>query len=86
MVVYAFVKTITMCPDKFASHSEEYGYTTMTHFNTIHFKCYWNAYNSDWNRKKALSKCEGSQIRNSHTKCNALLPIKGGSISEDSFK
>ena len=75
-----------MCPDKVASHSEKYGYTTVTHCNTIHFKYHRNTYNSDWNRKKALSKWEGSQIRNSHTKCNALLPIKSRNISEDSFK
>jgi hypothetical protein len=33
-----------------------------------------------------LSEWDGAQIRNSHTKCNALFPIKGGSISDDSYK
>ena len=84
--VYVFVKKVTMCPDKIVSHVEEFGYTTVTHFNTIHLKWHRNAYSADWNRKKPLSEWEGAQIRNSHAKCNALLPLKGCSISEDQFK
>jgi hypothetical protein len=84
--VYVFVKKISMHPDRVIHHSEEAGYTTVTHFNSIHFKCHRNAYDADCNRKKALSEWDGAQIRNSHTKCNALFPIKGGSITEDSYK
>lgn len=83
--IYVFVKKNTMSPDKVIQHSEELGYTTVTHFNCIHFKCHRNAYDADCNRKKPLREWEGAQIRNSHTKCNALFPIKGGSITESSY-
>ena len=84
--VYVFVKRTNIHQDKVMNIKEENGYTTVTHFNTIHYKCHRNAYDADCNRKKPLTEWDGAQIRNSHTKCNALFPIKGGSISEDSYK
>jgi len=86
MGVYVFVKKIIMAADKVISKNEEAGYTSVTHFNSIHFKCHRNAYDADSNRKKALSEWDGAQIRNSHTKCNGLFPIKGGSVTEESYR
>ena len=61
------------------------GYTTVTHSNFIHFSCHQNAYRVDSQLRQPKKEWEGAAIRNDHTKCNNLLPIRGGTLPLDSY-
>ena len=53
------------------------GISSVSHFNCIHLKCHQAAARAELNLKKPKKEWEGAIIRNSHTKCNNWLPIKG---------
>lgn len=61
------------------------GYSTVTHSNFIHFICHQNAYRADSQLKQPKKEWEGAIIRNDHTKCNNLFPIKGANLPEDAY-
>lgn len=61
------------------------GYTTVTHNNYIHFTCHQTAAKNDYENKKRIKEWDGATIRNQHTNCNNLLPVRGGAIDEKSF-
>ncbi|CDW77116.1 e3 ubiquitin-protein ligase ubr4 [Stylonychia lemnae] len=61
------------------------GYITVTHSNYIHFTCHQNAYRADASLKQPKKEWEGAAIRNDHTKCNNLFPLRGGNLPEDSY-
>jgi E3 ubiquitin-protein ligase UBR4 len=61
------------------------GYTTVTHSNFIHFLCHQNAYKADAALKQPKKEWEGAVIRNDHTKCNNLFPMKGGQLPDDAY-
>lgn len=62
-----------------------FGYTTVTHANFIHFTCHQNAFRADASLRQPKKEWEGAIIRNDHTKCNNLLPLRGGSLSSDAY-
>lgn len=62
-----------------------FGYTTVTHSNFIHFLCHQNAYKADASMRQPKKEWEGAIIRNDHTKCNNLFPLRCGNLSEDSY-
>lgn len=66
--------------------SEINGFTTVTHFNSIHLTCHTAAAKADRQAKKPIQEWEGAQIRNSHTKCNGWFPIKGAKVSEGEYE
>lgn len=53
------------------------GISSVSHFNCIHLKCHQAAARAELSLKKPKKEWEGAIIRNSHTKCNNWLPIKG---------
>lgn len=59
--------------------------SSVTHFNTIHTSCHSQAVVADQNRNPPKSEWEGSLIRNSFTKCNALFPFKGPKTSTSNY-
>jgi len=61
------------------------GYTTVTHSNFIHFTCHANAHRADQQTKNPKKEWEGATIRNSHTKCNNLFPVRGGNLRLDDY-
>lgn len=61
------------------------GYTTVTHSNFIHFVCHQKAYQADSQLKQPKKEWEGAVIRNDHTKCNNLFPLRGGNLPLDSY-
>jgi len=50
-------------------------FTTVTHFNLIHFSCHSEAARADRTGKRRKDEWEGARLRNSDTKCNILFPI-----------
>jgi len=62
------------------------GYSTVTHSNFIHFLCHQNAFRVDSGLKQPKKEWEGAIIRNAHTKCNNLFPMKGGKLTNDNYQ
>ena len=62
------------------------GYSTVTHSNFIHIICHTNAYKADANMRQPKKEWEGAIIRNDHTKCNNLFPLKGGKVQEEVYQ
>ncbi len=57
----------------------------MTHSNFIHFTCHQNAMRADERLKIPKREWEGAIIRNEHSKCNNLYPIRGGNLRIDDY-
>eukprot|EP00177_Eucheuma_denticulatum_P000016 GFKZ01000034.1.p1 GENE.GFKZ01000034.1~~GFKZ01000034.1.p1 ORF type:complete len:5357 (-),score=648.29 GFKZ01000034.1:273-16343(-) len=49
-------------------------YTTVTHLNAIHMSCHKEASRAD--RSSRRDEWDGAFLRNSHTKCNNMFPIR----------
>jgi len=64
---------------------QEQGYTTVTHFNVIHVTCHKEASAAERALKQPKEEWEGATLRNSQTKCNALWPFWGASVSEEAY-
>ncbi|KAF2077723.1 hypothetical protein CYY_000970 [Polysphondylium violaceum] len=67
------------------SNSLSNGFTTVTHFNMIHFFCHRDASKADRHMKVPKEEWEGAALRNQQTKCNNLFPIQGPKITNDAF-
>jgi len=61
------------------------GVSNVTHFNLIHLSCHMNAVKAEKSMKQPKSEWEGATIRNSHTKCNNWIPIRGGSVTDGDY-
>ena len=61
------------------------GYTTVTHSNFIHLTCHQNAARADQQLKNPKNEWEGAIIRNEHSKCNNLFPLRGGNLRMDDY-
>jgi len=57
------------------------GYSTVSHFNVIHYDCHLEAVR----HARSRDEWESAALQNSNTKCNGLLPIWGPKVSESSF-
>ena len=73
--LYVYNKEVELAfdPDE---GGEDIGLTTVTHFNTIHFSCHAKAVRADASLKTPKREWDGAAIRNSHTLCNNLFPIR----------
>ena len=60
-------------------------YSTVTHFNVIHFACHREASRAERTMKQPKEEWEGATLRNSQTKCNNLFPFWGASVSEEAY-
>ena len=60
-------------------------YTSVTHFNLIHFSCHRDATRAERSLKQPKEEWEGATLRNSQTKCNNLLPIHSASVSDEAY-
>jgi E3 ubiquitin-protein ligase UBR4 len=80
--MYVFSKRLKICEVSEAAggFTNTVGYTTVTHSNFIHFTCHQNAHRADQQMKNPKKEWEGAAIRNDHTKCNNLFPLKGGNL------
>ena len=66
-------------------YSSAHGISTVTHFNLIHLSCHLNAAKAEKAMKQPKGEWEGAIIRNSHTKCNNWLPIRGGTVTDENY-
>jgi len=60
-------------------------YTTVSHFNLIHFSCHRDATRAERALKNPKEEWEGATLRNSQTKCNNLLPLHTSTVSEETY-
>jgi len=69
----------------FENIRKQNGFLTVTQFNAIHLSCHNESCRADANMRPAKKEWEGAQIRNQHTKCNNLFPLKGGQIGIQAY-
>lgn len=55
-------------------------YTTVSHFNIIHFQCHQEAKRADAALRTPKKEWDGAAIRNNETLCNNLFPLRGPSV------
>lgn len=55
-------------------------YTTVSHFNVIHFQCHQEAKRADAALKNPKKEWEGAALRNNETLCNSVFPLRGPSV------
>eukprot|EP01015_Nassula_variabilis_P010364 TRINITY_DN1829_c0_g1_i14.p1 TRINITY_DN1829_c0_g1~~TRINITY_DN1829_c0_g1_i14.p1 ORF type:complete len:408 (-),score=78.39 TRINITY_DN1829_c0_g1_i14:144-1304(-) len=65
---------------------EQNGISSVTHFTPIHLSCHNAAVKADKALKKPKTEWEGAEIRNSHTKCNNWLPLRGPKTSDSDYE
>jgi E3 ubiquitin-protein ligase UBR4 len=79
MGIYTFSKAVYL-------EEDFVGFSTVTHFNVIHFECHNTAMVADSRLKPSKSEWEGAEIRNQYTKCNSLMPLLGPKIEFSDYK
>ncbi|XP_026807089.1 E3 ubiquitin-protein ligase UBR4 isoform X1 [Rhopalosiphum maidis] len=57
------------------------GYSTVTHFNVVHFDCHMSAVRL----ARVRDEWESAALQNANTKCNGLLPMWGPSVAESAY-
>ncbi|RAL46785.1 hypothetical protein DM860_005064 [Cuscuta australis] len=55
-------------------------YTTVSHFNVIHFQCHHEAKRADAALKNPKREWDGAALRNNETLCNNLFPLRAASV------
>lgn len=61
-------------------------YTTVSHFNIIHFQCHQEAKRADAALRNPKKEWDGAAIRNNETLCNNLFPLRGPSVPIGQYK
>ncbi|EFA82601.1 hypothetical protein PPL_04293 [Heterostelium album PN500] len=91
--IYTYSKKIPLLPINETTVSSttgtpsgvSYGFSTVTHFNIIHYFCHRDATKADKSMKVPKEEWEGAALRNQQTKCNNIFPIQGPMITNDAF-
>lgn len=79
--VYSFSKRVNLGPTNTASGGRgDCVYTTVSHFNIIHFQCHQEAKRADAALKNPKKEWEGATLRNNETLCNCIFPLRGPSV------
>ena len=60
-------------------------YTTVSHFNVIHFQCHHEAKRADAALKNPKKEWDGAALRNNETLCNSVFPIKGPALPSTQY-
>lgn len=78
--IYTFSKRVNL--DDFENRSRRtIGYSTVTHFNIVHYDCHLAAVR----HARARDEWESAALQNGNTKCNGLLPLWGPEVLESAF-
>lgn len=78
--IYTYTKRCVL--DEFEMKPRKsYGYTTVTHFNTVHVECHMSAVRS----ARSRDEWDSAALQNANTRCNGLLPIWGLQIPESAY-
>ncbi|XP_021739381.1 auxin transport protein BIG-like [Chenopodium quinoa] len=78
--LYTYSKRVNLGVGTSGSDRRECVYTTVSHFNIIHFQCHQEAKRADAALKNPKKEWEGATLRNNETLCNALFPIRGPAV------
>ncbi|XP_058115199.1 auxin transport protein BIG [Magnolia sinica] len=78
--VYSYSKRVNLGVGTSGSARGECVYTTVSHFNIIHFQCHQEAKRADAALKNPKKEWEGATLRNNETLCNCIFPLKGPSV------
>eukprot|EP01059_Diplonema_ambulator_P026762 TRINITY_DN4419_c0_g1_i1.p1 TRINITY_DN4419_c0_g1~~TRINITY_DN4419_c0_g1_i1.p1 ORF type:complete len:4765 (+),score=1100.59 TRINITY_DN4419_c0_g1_i1:2077-14295(+) len=60
-------------------------YSSVTHFNAVHFSCHKDAVQIDAGMRPAKREWEGATVRNLKTRCNSILPVKVTDTSQTQY-
>ncbi|XP_057963954.1 auxin transport protein BIG isoform X2 [Malania oleifera] len=77
--VYTYSKRVNLGVGT-SGTSRECVYTTVSHFNIIHFQCHQEAKRADAALRNPKKEWEGATLRNNETLCNSLFPVRGSSV------
>ncbi|WVZ63924.1 hypothetical protein U9M48_013516 [Paspalum notatum var. saurae] len=78
--VYAFSKRVNLGATSSGSGRGDCVYTTVSHFNIIHYQCHQEAKRADAALKNPKKEWDGATLRNNETLCNCIFPLKGPSV------
>lgn len=80
MGIYTYTKRCIL--DEYEMKTRKtFGYTTVSHFNTVHIECHMSAIKS----ARSRDEWESAALQNANTRCNGLLPIWGPEVIEHAF-
>ncbi|XP_024381357.1 auxin transport protein BIG isoform X3 [Physcomitrium patens] len=77
---YCYSKRVNVGMGVSSHKRSEWIYTTVSHFNVIHFQCHQEAKRADASLKNPKKEWEGATLRNSETLCNNIFPLRGPSV------
>lgn len=77
--VYTYSKRVNLGVGTSGSARGDCVYTTVSHFNIIHFQCHQEAKRADAALKNPKKEWDGAALRNNETLCNNLFPLRGPS-------
>lgn len=75
--VYSYSKRVNLGSGNSGIARGECVYTTVSHFNIIHFQCHQEAKRADAALKAPKKEWEGATLRNNETLCNSIFPVRG---------
>lgn len=78
--VYTYSKRVNLGVGTSGSARGDCVYTTVSHFNIIHFQCHQDAKRADAALKNPKKEWDGAALRNNETLCNNLFPLRGPSV------
>ncbi|XP_071733833.1 auxin transport protein BIG [Rutidosis leptorrhynchoides] len=79
--VYTFSKRVNLgVGTSGTTHRGDCVYTTVSHFNIIHYQCHQEAKRADAALKNPKKEWDGAALRNNETLCNNLYPIRGPAV------
>lgn len=78
--VYTYSKRVNLGVGTSGSARGDCVYTTVSHFNIIHFQCHQEAKRADAALKNPKKEWDGAALRNNETLCNNLFPLRGPSV------
>ncbi|KAI3784947.1 hypothetical protein L1987_44055 [Smallanthus sonchifolius] len=78
--VYTFSKRVNLGVGTSGSTRGDCVYTTVSHFNIIHFQCHQEAKRADAALRNPKKEWDGAALRNNETLCNNLYPIRGPAV------
>ncbi|XP_034609555.1 E3 ubiquitin-protein ligase UBR4 [Trachemys scripta elegans] len=78
--IYTFTKRVAL--EEFENKPrKQQGYSTVSHFNIVHYDCHLAAVRLARGREE----WESAALQNANTKCNGLLPVWGPRVPESAF-
>ncbi|XP_072569550.1 E3 ubiquitin-protein ligase UBR4 isoform X8 [Paramormyrops kingsleyae] len=78
--IYTFTKRVALEESENKPRKQQ-GYSTVSHFNIVHYDCHLAAVRLARGREE----WESAALQNANTKCNGLLPVWGPHVPESAF-